>query len=53
MPHLHGGLRGGCSIIPVKDIMPVHWIVPDFDTDGFWWVVQCDGFSFHQHLDKE
>ena len=53
MPHLHGGARGDCSIIPVKDIMSVRWIVPDFDTDGCWWVVQCDGFSFHQHLDKE
>ena len=53
MPHLHDGSRGDCSIIPVKDIMSVRWIVPDFDTDGCWWVVQCDGFSFHQHLDKE
>jgi hypothetical protein len=49
MPHLALS-KMDYSIIKVKDLIGIRWIVPDFDEEGRWWVVKYDGFGFHQHL---
>ena len=52
MPHL-ARTKMDFSIIKVKDLIGIRWIVPDFDKEGHWWVVKYDGFGFHQHLGED
>ena len=41
------------SILKISDIVSVRWIVADFDEKDHWWVIQYDGFSFHQLLGED